>query len=118
VRLRSGLGGLAYLLSNLAPLHLMCDPGDLGYLVAPESKETGQPTIILYDQAPGGIGLAEHLFDLQRTLLHAAQGVVARCSCQRGCPACVGPVSEGAEALDWDAKALTRALLDAILETI
>jgi DEAD/DEAH box helicase domain-containing protein len=28
--LRSGLDGLAYALVNLAPLHLMCDPSDLG----------------------------------------------------------------------------------------
>ncbi|MEZ4676317.1 MAG: hypothetical protein R2932_19005 [Caldilineaceae bacterium] len=27
---RSGLDGLAYALTNIAPLHLMCDPQDLG----------------------------------------------------------------------------------------
>lgn len=32
--LRSGLDGLAYALINLAPLHLMCDPRDLGIFVA------------------------------------------------------------------------------------
>jgi len=30
VRVRSGLDGLAYALTNIAPLHLMCDPRDLG----------------------------------------------------------------------------------------
>jgi DEAD/DEAH box helicase domain-containing protein len=115
-RLRSGLGGLAYLLGNLAPLHLMCDPSDLGYLVEARAKHTDRPTIILYDKAPAGIGLSERLYDLQPQLLHAALDVVTTCGCQRGCPACVGPVSEGAEALDWDAKALTRALLEAMLE--
>ncbi|MCB0081044.1 MAG: DUF1998 domain-containing protein, partial [Caldilineaceae bacterium] len=30
VRVRSGLDGLAYALMNIAPLHLMCDPQDLG----------------------------------------------------------------------------------------
>ena len=115
-RLRSGLGGLAYLLGNLAPLHLMCDPSDLGYLVEARAKHTDRPTIILYDKAPAGIGLSERLYDLQPQLLHAALDVVTTCGCQRGCPACVGPVSEGAEALDWDAKALTRALLEAMLQ--
>ena len=33
VRVRTGLDGLAYALSNLAPLHLMCDRGDLGVSV-------------------------------------------------------------------------------------
>ena len=114
-RLRSGLSGLAYLLGNLAPLHLMCDPSDLGTLVDHDNEHTGLPTIMVYDQAPAGIGLAERLFDLQPQVLSAALDVVASCGCQRGCPACVGPVSEGAEALDWDVKALTRALLEAIL---
>jgi DEAD/DEAH box helicase domain-containing protein len=30
VRTRTGLDGLAYALTNIAPLHLMCDPQDLG----------------------------------------------------------------------------------------
>ena len=34
VRTRTGLDGLAYALTNLAPLHLMCDPQDLGVTVA------------------------------------------------------------------------------------
>ena len=114
-RLRSGLSGLAYLLHNLAPLHLMCDPNDLGYLVDHQAKHTGRPTIILYDKAPAGIGLSERLYDLQPQLLQAALDVVTTCGCNRGCPACVGPASEGAEALDWDVKALTRALLEALL---
>ena len=114
-RLRSGLSGLAYLLHNLAPLHLMCDPSDLGYLVDPQAKHTGRPTIILYDRAPAGIGLSERLYDLQPQLLRAALDVVTSCRCSHGCPACVGPVTEGAEALDWDVKALTRALLQAML---
>jgi len=114
-RLRSGLGGLAYLLHNLAPLHLMCDPHDLGYLVDARARHTGLPTIILYDQIPAGIGLAEQLYDLQPQLLAAARDVVQNCGCSHGCPACVGPAGAGAEALDWDVKALTRALLDAFL---
>ncbi len=113
-RLRSGLSGLAYLLHNLAPLHLMCDPSDLGYLIEPLAAHTQRPTILLYDQAPGGIGLSERLYDLQPQLLDAAREVVATCGCSHGCPACVGPVTEGAEALDWDAKALTLALLEAL----
>ena len=113
-RLRSGLSGLAHLLGNLAPVHLMCDPRDLGYLIEPSAKHTARPTIIFYDMAPAGIGLSERLYDLQTVLLDAAMQVVSTCPCARGCPACIGPVTEGAEALGWDAKALTRSLLAAI----
>ncbi len=47
VRVRSGLDGLAYALTNIAPLHLMCDPQDLGVHVVKgevgreEDKMTG-----------------------------------------------------------------------------
>lgn len=111
VRLRSGLGGLAYLFGHLAPLYLMCDPGDLGVQVAPQAAHTGLPTLILYDRVPAGIGLAERLYELQPQLLGAAHDAIAGCSCRRGCPACVGPLPAGAAVLDWDPKELTRALV-------
>ncbi len=113
-RLRSGLGGLAYLLGHLAPLHLMCDPGDLGYLVEALAPHTQRPTLIFYDRVPGGMGLAERLYELQPILLDAALEVVRTCGCQRGCPGCVGPVSEGAEAVDWNVKRITLALLETL----
>ncbi len=111
VRLRSGLGGLAYLLGNLAPLHLMCDPRDLGNHVEPQAAHTELPTIILFDRIPAGIGLAERLYELQPVLLEAARDGLDRCPCSHGCPACVGPVPETAEALEWDPKHLTKALV-------
>jgi DEAD/DEAH box helicase domain-containing protein len=115
-RLRSGLGGLAYLLAHLAPLYLMCDPTDLGYHVELQASHTDLPTLILFEQVAGGLGLAERLFELQPALLRAAAEVIANCPCAYGCPACVGPVGEGAEALAWDTKALTQALVRGLLE--
>ena len=57
VRVRSGLAGLTYALSNLAPLHLMCDPGDLGsHADAEASWADGKPSVVLYDLVPAGIG--------------------------------------------------------------
>jgi DEAD/DEAH box helicase domain-containing protein len=42
-RLSTGLDGLAYVLGNLAPLHLMCDRADLGAFVA-RGAAIGAPT--------------------------------------------------------------------------
>lgn len=67
-RLSTGLDGLAYVLSNLAPLHLMCDRSDLGAYVARgrpigHRAEGDQPTWLLqsadlevdfYDRALAG----------------------------------------------------------------
>ena len=41
VRIRSGLAGLSYVLSQLAPLFLMCDPGDLGVHTDPAGTVRG-----------------------------------------------------------------------------
>jgi DEAD/DEAH box helicase domain-containing protein len=95
VRMRSGLAGLAYVLGNLAPLFLMCDIGDLGTHVEPVENQTfGQPTVVLYDLVPAGIGFSEKLFDMHDELIARALELVSECACADGCPSCVGPGGE------------------------
>src|SRR5687768_7578281 len=73
VRMRSGLSGLAYVLGNLAPLFLMCDAGDLGTHVEPtENPVFGQPSIVLYDAIPAGIGFSQKLFEMHDALMARA----------------------------------------------
>jgi DEAD/DEAH box helicase domain-containing protein len=91
---RTALSGLANLLSNLAPVFLMCDPGDLGTSVEARDAETGQPVVVVYDAVPGGVGLSTQLVSLWDDLAAAALDRVRRCRCTRGCPSCVGPVGE------------------------
>jgi DEAD/DEAH box helicase domain-containing protein len=109
VRTRSGLGGLAALLAGVAPLHLLCDPHDLGAVVEPKAARSGLPTITIYEKVPFGVGYAEALFASMPELLRAAHDLVTRCRCERGCPACVGPILDHDYSLDT--KALTVALL-------
>lgn len=104
---RSGLGGLAYVLSNLAPLYLMCDPGDIEVSAESRSPLTGAPTIVIYERVPAGVGLSQRLFEMHHGLLDAALELVQDCQCKSGCPACVGPPGE----IGPDTKAITRALL-------
>ena len=95
VRLRSGLSGLAYVLGNLAPLFLMCDAGDLGTHVEPvENQNFGQPTVVIYDLIPAGIGFSEKLFEMHDELIARALELVSECPCTDGCPSCVGPGGE------------------------
>ena len=95
VRMRSGLSGLAYVLGNLAPLFLMCDSGDLGTHVEPvENQNFGQPTIVLYDAIPAGIGFSEKLFEIHDELMTRALELVSEGPCADGCPSCVGPGGE------------------------
>ena len=88
------LAGLANALANVAPLFLMCDPRDIGVVAELRSSHTGGPTITVYDRVAGGIGLSQQLYSLQRQVLEAAGQLVAGCTCQAGCPACVGPELE------------------------
>ncbi|OHE83694.1 MAG: helicase [Lysobacterales bacterium RIFOXYA1_FULL_69_10] len=50
------------------------------------------PTVYLYDNFPGGVGLSEPLWTRQEELVRRAAELVERCDCRAGCPACVGPV--------------------------
>ena len=82
VRMRSGLAGLAYVLGNLAPLFLMCDAGDLGTHIEPvENQIFGQPTVVLYDMVPAGIGFSQKLFELHDELIARAYELVSECAC-------------------------------------
>src|SRR3546814_11699230 len=61
--------------------------------------ETAQfvPTVYLYDNFPGGVGLSEPLWQRKGALVQGARELVAACDCSAGCPPCVGPVLAIAE---------------------
>jgi len=94
VRMRSGLAGLGNVLGQLAPLFLMCDPGDLGIHTDPSPATLGQSGIVIYDDVPAGIGFSQKLFELHDELMQRALELVQECDCQDGCPSCVGPGGE------------------------
>jgi DEAD/DEAH box helicase domain-containing protein len=95
VRVRSGLAGLSYGLGNLAPLFLMCDPGDLGTHIEPVgTADFPQPAVVLYDLIPAGIGFSQKLYELHDELVKSALELVEGCACLDGCPSCVGPGGE------------------------
>ena len=97
---QNGLTGLANVLRTVAALLLMCDPHDLGIAFTENiSKGTRsyEPDLFLFDSYPGGIGQSQPLFKLSDKLLTGAMDVLRACSCDAGCPACVGPVGEVGE---------------------
>lgn len=94
VRMRSGLAGLGNVLGQLAPLFLMCDPGDLGFHTDPSPATLGQPGIVIFDDVPAGIGFSQKLYEIHDELMKRALELVQECECQDGCPSCVGPGGE------------------------
>jgi len=109
---RTALQALSYLVGNLASLFVMCDPGDLAAVADIQSPHTRLPTITVYELSPGGTGAAEELYGHHAALLRMAAERVAECPCQRGCPACVGPVDERAQ--ERDLKQDTLRLIQAL----
>ncbi len=94
----AALEGVGQLLVNVAPLLLMCDPGDLHLSTQTKSPHTGLPTLFLWESVPGGVGFGEHLYRETATLVDLALGLVEGCACAGGCPGCVGPGTPGAKA--------------------
>ncbi len=111
-RTRSALGGLAYVLRNLAPIFLMCDPADIEVLAESRNPLTRAPTVLVYERAPAGVGFSQRLFELHDQLLAAALELVQGCRCRDGCPACVGPPGE----IGPDTRQVTARLLSLLLE--
>lgn len=68
----------------------------------PDQDESGalprfRPTLFLYDNHPGGMGLVAPLFELRQELLTRSMSLIRDCSCRAGCPACVGALPLGFE---------------------
>lgn len=111
---RSALAGLGYALGNLAPLFLMCDPGDISVSAESLSPVTRAPTLVVYERVPAGVGFSERLYELHDTLLAAALELVGDCRCTAGCPACVGPPGD----IGPDTKDVTRRLLGILTDKV
>jgi DEAD/DEAH box helicase domain-containing protein len=82
---------LAHLLKNISPVYVMTDMRDIGSSETLKQQTIGLPTVFLYDRYPGGVGLADRLFEVKEELLQASLWRVRECSCKNGCPSCVGP---------------------------
>ncbi|MGH8112731.1 MAG: DEAD/DEAH box helicase [Rhodanobacteraceae bacterium] len=88
-----------------------------GDALAVAALERFTPTVYLYDNYPGGVGLSEPLWQRQRELVARAMDLVRGCGCRAGCPACVGPVLDETIAYDASPKAFALRVLAALSAT-
>ncbi|HVH99658.1 MAG TPA: DEAD/DEAH box helicase [Enhygromyxa sp.] len=103
----------AHAIHHVAAMILMCELGDLRHAVAagapgpegvaafapvglgrPSSEASmlagGRPTVYLYDDMPGGAGLATRVHAFGRSFFERTLAVVRGCGCAHGCPTCIG----------------------------
>ena len=137
-----GFLGAAHAVHTVARIAVMADAADLqkavgsgdgAWFAAADARGRGQmrmvgdeampddgqgaftPTLHLYDNYPGGVGLSEPLWTRQAELLRRAIDLIDGCDCIAGCPACVGPVLPSDEAArDATPKAHARRVLAAL----
>lgn len=90
----AALQGLGHVLGAVAPLFLMCDPGDIQVTTRLRTPPEGLPVVLIYDNCPGGAGLSPQLYVVSNKWLAAACDRVQECPCRNGCPSCIGPLEE------------------------
>ncbi|MFW5801958.1 MAG: DEAD/DEAH box helicase [Spirochaeta sp.] len=101
---------LGWLLRGVAPLYLLCRSGDIGSAERMRDPHFGVPALYLFDRYPGGTGLAEAVAAGAGVVLSAARDRVENCSCEQGCPSCIG-VRDESEEVDPDPRAAMRRFL-------
>jgi DEAD/DEAH box helicase domain-containing protein len=70
------------------------------------------PTVFLYDNYPGGIGLSTPLYEARSELIRQSAQLIIGCACAQGCPACVGPILASDEQRGYSPKRAAITVLD------
>jgi DEAD/DEAH box helicase domain-containing protein len=84
-----GLHAAEHALIAMTPYHAMCDRWDIGGFSTPLHPDTKSATITIYDGHPGGIGIAEKVYQLFGDLVHTTYELIRDCECEDGCPSCI-----------------------------
>jgi DEAD/DEAH box helicase domain-containing protein len=132
------VSGLAYLMRHICAVILMCDAKDIGVAVEDNITKTDinrqtirklstkagneeqailrdfEPNIYIYDSYPNGIGFSEVLFEKAEEIFEKVLDAIDRCSCERGCPSCVGPPIRSNDNHKDAAKFIVSLLLDRV----
>ena len=87
--------GICYALENAARMLTMTEKEDIGVITS--GNATGEQTdgedrvlVYIYDKFTGGLGYAEKAYERMPEIVSRARELVAGCSCENGCVACIG----------------------------
>jgi DEAD/DEAH box helicase domain-containing protein len=114
-----GFLGVGFALHIVAAMRMLSEPRDIGRAVGDgngqwfatvdvggrgQLRDSGgdalaadqlhqfTPTLFLYDNYPGGIGISGPLFEDRCAILSDTRRLVQACACAEGCPSCIGPI--------------------------
>ena len=138
-----GFLGAGYAMHIVAAMRMLSEPRDVGRAVgdgnaewfatvgangrgqmrnsAGEAVDPGQlqqftPTLFLYDNYPGGIGISAPLFDIRSAIVADAHQLVSACACRHGCPSCIGPILASDEVRGYAPKQVALHVLSLLSE--
>lgn len=92
--LQGAMVGISHIIEHIAPVFLMCSPRDIGVVYHVRDPFTNRPTLFLYDNCAGGVGLSDRVYEMDDELFKEARRMLMDCPCADGCPSCVGPSSD------------------------
>jgi DEAD/DEAH box helicase domain-containing protein len=109
-----GIHAIEHAAIGMFPLFALCDRNDIGGICYPYHPQVGKGAIFIYDGYPGGVGLAQHGFEIIVELLEKTMHQIRSCECEQGCPSCVysPKCGSGNKPLDKEAALL---ILDGLL---
>jgi len=67
-------------------------------------QQAFNPTVFLYDNFPGGLGISKGLFENRESIVKRAHETIHTCPCEAGCPVCIGPILRATETYQQSAK--------------
>jgi len=133
-----GFLGAGYALHIVAAMRMLSEPRDIGRAVGdgnaewfatvgsngrgrllnkdgeavdPMALQRFTPTLFLYDNYPGGIGISAPLFENRAAIVEDAQALVSACECAHGCPSCIGPILASDEVRGFSPKQVALKVL-------
>ena len=115
--LAGGLHAVEHAAIGLLPLFAMCDRNDIGGISTPLHPDTGRPQVFIHDGHPGGVGVAEHGYEVIEDLWRATYEVISQCPCEAGCPSCIHSPKCGNNNQPLD-KEVARMVLEGLLSDI
>jgi DEAD/DEAH box helicase domain-containing protein len=84
-----GIHAIEHAAIGMFPLFALCDRNDIGGISYTYHPQIGKSAIFIYDGYPGGVGLAQHGFEVVLELLEKTLDLLMTCECEEGCPSCI-----------------------------
>ena len=84
-----GIHAIEHAAIGIFPLFALCDRNDIGGICYTHHPQIGKSAIFIYDGYPGGVGLAQHGFEVVQDLFEQTLSHLKTCECEEGCPSCI-----------------------------